>query len=127
MLGESPRDTAMLAGTGDGRIYTLAADRTLAPPMTYEILQLDPADGSIAATFDTSPIPVSHVAFYGGDLVLFTIADRSVWRYDLDDLDGSGVHELDMIADESAIPPSLANWALAGVASSTCAPLTPRG
>ncbi len=121
--------TAPLAGTGDGRIYAISGSGE--DPLSARFVQID-QDG---APVETIPVPDLKIgefgpqmalAFYGGDLYTFGVpleGQLLVTRYDLDDDDGDGVHQIEAI--EAAADPPFNPLMLTAAASPTCIPLTP--
>jgi hypothetical protein len=117
----------ILAGTADERLFSIV--RTDGP--TGELVRLSPDDASIVESYTVLDDASQHLAFYGGDLILFDATHLgddefipTVRRFDLDDDDGNGMHELDALVETGDGPPGLR---IRGVASSTCVPLTPAG
>jgi len=126
-IGPGPVGFATLAGTGDGRVFALGSDDQIVEDAA--LMELDPETGTIAQML--AVVPSGHVGFYGGDLFVFDLNQLAVgqWaprvlRYDLDDDDGNGEHELDEIFGLADDPP---NFWIRGVASPTCIPLVPPG
>jgi hypothetical protein len=117
-----------LTGTADGRVYGLGGtDRIFDSGL---LVRLDVDTGATAEML-ADDVPAGHLAYYAGDLILFDLNYQAqnewaprVMRYDLDDDDGSGEHELVEIFGEPDSPPNL--W-IRGVASPTCVPQGPRG
>ena len=137
-LGESPAPVAeigatavpfmTLTGTADGRVYGLGGTDQIFD--SGVLVELDVDTGATAEML-ADDVPAGHLAYYAGDLILFDLnfQAQSEWaprvmRYDLDDDDGSGEHELVEIFGEPDSPPNL--W-IRGVASPTCVPQGPRG
>jgi len=136
-LGQTPAPTTaiavpamigpLIAGTVDERLFAIA----YAGGGAGDLVRLSPDDGSIVQTLTSLDDATQHLAFYAGDIVLFDallVATNAfvptVRRYDLDDDDGNGEHELEVLVDVDDGPPGLR---IRGVASSTCVPLTPAG
>ena len=121
-----------IAGTGDGRLYGVGGDQKV--PGVAQIIEYDQETGAIISSETVPDLDIGNqgayiaLAFYGGDLYTFGLRDFAmvIHRYDLDDDDGNGEHDVTELPD----PPS-ADWAgPAGViaaASPTCIPLTPAG
>lgn len=121
--------TAPLAGTGDGRIYAVSGSGE--DPLSARFIQI----GQDGAPVETIPVPDLKLgdfgpqlalAFYGGDLYTFGVPQGGqllVTRYDLDDDDGDGIHQITPI--EAAAKPPFNQLGLVAAASPTCIPLTP--
>ncbi len=127
-LGGTALPFMTLTGTADGRVYGLGGTEHIFESGT--LVQLDIETGATAETL-ADDVPAGHLAYYGGDLILFDLnyVAQNEWaprvlRFDLDDDDGSGEHEIVEIFGLDDAPPNL--W-IRGVASPTCVPQGPRG
>jgi len=127
-IGETAQPFMTLTGTADGRVYGLGGtDQIFESGM---LVQLDVDTGATAEML-ADDVPAGHLAFYAGDLILFDLNYQAqnewaprVLRFDLDDDDGNGEHEIVELFGEADSPPNL--W-IRGVASPTCVPQGPRG
>ena len=120
-----------IAGTSDGRLLGVSGDQET--PNSTRLLELDPDTGMI---FGTTPVPETDIgafgvyfalAFYAGDLFTFGLTNdiqTVVHRYDWDDDDGNGEHELTQL---EGIEPLPFPGGIIAAASPTCIPLTPAG
>lgn len=134
LLGTDDYTSVPLAGTGDGRLFGVSGDQSL--PGSTRFVEYDQDTGAIVATTPVPEIDLGDagayfaLAFYGGDLYTFGLDTDDgnvmtvVHRYDWDDDDGNGEHEVTPL-------PEAANHPFAGgliaAASPTCIPLTPAG
>jgi hypothetical protein len=120
-----------LAGTGDGRLYGVGGDQE--QPGIGHILEYDQESGALLSTTVVPDLDIGEygtsiaLAFYGGDLFTFgKVFDGEVRlvirRYDLDDDDGDGEHQVTVIEPEGE-PPS----GIFAATSPTCIPLGPAG
>ncbi len=125
-------ESAPMAGTGDGRLY--AAEPNPGGGVV-PLVQLEPTTGSVLATVgEVDAVASPYLAFYGGDLFLFErnieqdpeelAPTVRVRRFDLDDDNGDGEHEVDVLLDFGDVETP---FLILGAASPTCLPLTPEG
>ncbi len=126
--------SAPIAGTGDGHLYAVSGDAE--SPGSTVILEYDQDTGAILQTTSAPEIDLGDsagqlaLAFYGGDLVAFSFsgiglsAELLIHRYDLDDDDGNGVHEV-VPLEPAGLP--FESWSLVAAASPTCIPTGPAG
>jgi hypothetical protein len=123
--------SAALAGTGDGRLYGVGGDQE--QPGIGHILEYDRVTGALLSTTVVPGLDIGEygssiaLAFYGGDLFTFgKVFDGEprlvIRRYDLDDDDGDGEHQVTVIEPEDE-PPS----GIFAATSPTCIPLGPAG
>lgn len=135
-IGVDGFTTAPIAGTGDGRLYALAADGET--PGSTIVVEYDQDSGAILSTLPAPDVDLGinagqlALAFYGGDLIVFGITlDASndvqlmITRYDLDDDDGNGEHDTEPL--QPALPLPFLSWTLVAAASPTCIPTGPAG
>lgn len=129
LLGGTPFIMTLVVGTGDGRVFAIGGYGDNPPPV--DIVELDPEDGTVLDTFLQWPT-LPYPAFYGGDLLMIDRGTQvvypdfvsSAWRYDLDDDDGNGEHDIIEVAADDAFP--YAKHPV-GVSSPTCIPTAPAG
>jgi hypothetical protein len=129
LLASTDYTSVPVTGTGDGRLFGVSGDQEVADSTTW--LEFDPQSGAIVATTPAPEIDIGAygayfaLAFYAGDLYTFGLApsgfETLVHRYDYDDDDGNGEHEVTQI--EVDLPFSN----VFAAASPTCIPLTPAG
>jgi hypothetical protein len=131
LLADSGYTSMPVTGTGDGRLFGISGDQSV--PGSTTLLEFDQDNGTVLGLTPIPEIDLGEfgayfaLAFYGGDLYTFGRefpGGTVVHRYDLDDADGNGEHEVTPI-------PEAANHPFAGgilaAASPTCIPLTPEG
>ncbi len=136
-LGQDTFSTAPIAGTGDGRLYGVAGNGD--DPSSTIIVQFDQDSGAVVDTLPAPDLDLGFnagqlaLAFYGGDLLAFGIdhaegtdeLELLINRYDLDDDDGNGEHDTELLAP--ALPLPFLSWTLIAAASPTCIPTGPAG
>jgi hypothetical protein len=130
LLDADDYTSVALAGTGDGRLYGVGGDQKL--PGVAQIIEYDQDDGAILSSETVPALDIGDqgayiaLAFYAGDLYTFGLdtSDFSltIRRYDLDDDDGNGVHDVTEIETPASAP-----GGVIAAASPTCIPLTPAG
>jgi hypothetical protein len=130
MLAENDYTSVPVAGTGDGRIFGISGDQST--PGSTVILEFDSTSGALVGTTPAPEIEIGDggsflaLAFYGGDLYTFGLAvedETLVHRYDWDDDDGNGEHDVTQVTELASPFPS----SIFAAASPTCIPLGPEG
>lgn len=136
-LGQDTLSSAPIAGTGDGRLYGIAGNGD--DPSSTIVVQFDQETGAIVETIPAPDVDLGinagqlALAFYGGDLLAFGIGlaegtndhELLINRFDLDDDDGNGMHDTELLAPMQPLPFSAGS--LMAAASPTCIPIGPAG
>lgn len=126
-----------LAGTGDGRLFAIfpGSPDEIDPMPPHTLVELDRTTGAasnVLAEIEGTGLYAPYIAFYGGDIFVFDSnyakdpldISPTVRRFDLDDDDGNGEHDLVTLVEAGDQP---APFLIRGVASPTCLPLGPEG